>query len=60
MKFQVPIAAVIEAESEVAAKIAAEKVGKLLANPMLKMTLQSSGVKLVGTPTVGTPTVVKT
>jgi hypothetical protein len=55
MKFIVPLTAVIEAESQVAAEIAAEKVGKLLANPMLKMTLQSSGVKLVEPPKVGKP-----
>ena len=56
MKFKVPIEATIEAESQVAAEIAAEKVGKLLTNPMLRMTLQSSGVKMVGTPMVGKPT----
>lgn len=55
MKFTVPIEAVIEAESQVAAEIAAEKVGKLLANPMLKMTLQSSGVKMIGVPVLGKP-----
>ncbi len=59
MKFTVPLTATIEAESQVAAEIAAEKVGKLLTNPMLRMTLQSSGVKLVGAPTVGKPSQVK-
>lgn len=55
MRFTVPISAVIDADSQVAAEIAAEKVGKLLTNPMLKMTLQSSGVKMIGTPTIGKP-----
>ena len=57
MKFTVPITAVIEAESQVAAEIAAERVGKMLSNPMIKMTLQSNGVKLLGPPAVGKPAV---
>ncbi len=57
MKFIVPIEAVIEAESQVAAEIAAERVGKMLSNPMLKMSLQGNGVKLVGLPTIGKPKV---
>jgi hypothetical protein len=60
VRFKVPLEATIEAESQVAAEIAAEKVNKLLASPYLRITLQSSGVKLVGSPTVGKPVPVKT
>ena len=54
MKFAVAIEAVVECESQVAADIAAERVRKLLSGPMIKLTLQSSGVKLVGA-VVGKP-----
>jgi hypothetical protein len=57
VKFIVPIEAVIDAESQVAAEIAADRVKNLLANPMLKMSLQSNGVKLLGAPVVGKPKV---
>jgi hypothetical protein len=56
VKFKVPIEAVIEAESQAAAEIAAERVAALLGNPMLRLTLQSSGVKMIGKPIVGKPT----
>jgi hypothetical protein len=55
MKFSITIQAAIEADSQMAAELAAEKVQKLLSGTMLRMALQSSGVKLAGTPTVGKP-----
>lgn len=55
MKFSINITAVYEAESQAAADLAAERVAKLLAGPMIKLTLQSSGVKLAGAPVVGKP-----
>lgn len=54
-KYEIPIVAVVEAPNDAAALKAQAEMKNLLANPMLKMLLQSSGVVLtsyqVGAPT---------
>ena len=55
VKFIVPIVATIEAVSPVEAELHAERVGKLLTQAVVKMALQSNGVRLIEAK-VGKPT----
>lgn len=46
MRYAIKITAVVSAPSDAAAAKAAAEMKKLLANPMLRMLLSSSGVEL--------------
>jgi hypothetical protein len=56
MRYLVKMEALIEAESQVAADLAAERISKLLGQPLVKITLQGSGVKLLSAQILGKPT----
>lgn len=48
MKYDIPVYAIVEADSMVEAQLAAKKIGELLNEGIVKLTLRSKGVRVHG------------
>jgi hypothetical protein len=55
MKYKIFIAVEVEAQGDHQAVDHASKLGELLKNPMVKMAIESEGIRTVGPPVVHMP-----